>query len=242
VPGLAVPHARFDDIGKLWVAVGTSKQGIDFGRGLENPAYVIILILTPAEAPATYLQALAAVGKMFSAKGAIDVLRKMSTAEDVWDFFEGGRTTLPQVVTAGDMMVTEYVSLQNTAFLSEAIDLFCRHRSIDIPVLDEDGDLVGIMTEQEVLKLALPEYILWLDDLKPILHLEPFVEILNNEHTLRVGEVMSDRYVTVTEDVPAIEVARILMTSEASEVLVVRDKRLVGVIALGDFLARVLRK
>ena len=242
VPGLAVPHARLDDIRRVSVAVGTSREGVDFGRGLDNPAYVVVLILTPADAPATYLQTLAAVARIFSKGESIGALRRLETAQQVWEYFEGGPTTLPSVVTAGDMMASDYVTLRNTDRLARAIDLFCRHRAIDIPVMDDEGDLVGIMTEKEVLKLALPEYLLWLDDLKPILHLEPFVEILKNEHVLRVAEVMSKDYVTVTEDVPAIEVARVLMTSGASQVLVVREHRLVGVIALGDFLARVLRK
>ena len=54
----------------------------------------------------------------------------------------------------------------------------------------DPGHEYRVMNEEMLLRLALPEYILWLEDLAPIMHFESFAEISTNERTLRIAEVM----------------------------------------------------
>lgn len=240
VPGLAVPHTRLVDINTLVLAVATSREGIDFDHGAT--ANVVVLILTPVNQPGLYLQSLAAVATLFAGEDVLPKVTRLAKPEQVWDFFDKGDTKLPQYVTARDVMSTQFMSLRTTDYLERAIDLFAYERLFDIPVIDEDGDLAGILTEEELLRLALPEYILWLQDLSPILQFEPFAEITRNERTLRIAEVMSTEYAAVPEDAPAIQVARVLMQRAVRAVMVTRGKKLVGVITLSDFLTRILRR
>jgi len=240
--GLAVPHARFGETQELTIAVGTSVGGIDFGGEPKTLAHLVVLVLTPVSQPALYLQALAAVVNLFSRKDVVDRVARLSKPREVWEVFDRGETTLPQYVTAHDIMAADFEHLRTTDYLERAIDLLCYHHLFDIPVVDEDGDLVGLITEEQLLKLALPDYILWLEDLSPILQLEPFVEILKNEKTIRVAEVMSTEFASVPDDAPAIQVGRVLMRRDVRAVMVVREKKLAGVITVSDFLTRVLRK
>jgi len=240
--GLAIPHARLDDIDNLLLAVATSEKGVDFGAPPGNPTRVVVLILTPVREPGLYLQALASIATLFAKEDVVERVARLANPHDVWQFFDKGASTLPKYATARDIMATDFHYLRTIDYLERAIDLFCYHHLYDIPVVDGDGDLVGVMHEEKLLGLALPDYILWLQDLSPILQLEPFVEILKNEKTLRVAEVMSGEVVTVPEDAPAIQVARIIMRREVRAVMVTRGKKVVGVITLSDFLARVLRK
>ena len=53
---------------------------------------------------------------------------------------------------------------------------------------------------------------------------------------------MTDDYVTVSEDSPAIEVAKGMCRRGVRQVLVVRGEKLVGVIAIEDFITKVLRE
>ena len=238
--GLAIPHARTDAVETVRVAVATSPKGIDFGSANMGPAHIVVLILTPKLATGDYLQALAAVAHSFQRTGAMSRVTAMSKQREVWDFFDTGGA-IPEYVTAKDMMTSEFLHVRPADRLKRAIDLFCGHPNIDLPVIDDDGDLVGRVTQADLLRIALPEYILWLDDLSPILHFEPFAEVLRDEEATYVAEVMNEEFPTVSEDAPAIQVARELMRSHARQVMVVRGKKLVGVIRLNDFLTRVLR-
>lgn len=63
--GLAVPHARLDDLSKPTVIVARSTQGVDFDAPDGQLAKLIFLLLTPTDQPATQLELLALVAKTF---------------------------------------------------------------------------------------------------------------------------------------------------------------------------------
>ena len=241
VPGLVVPHARLPEIEGQVIAMATSRPGISLEEGGAEKANVLLLILTGTAEAGGYLQVLAGVAHAFSEKERVEQVARLQTPENVWEFFDKGAAVLPEFVTAADMMRTQVVTLHHTDTLAMAIDAFCRHDLTEIPVLDHDDDLVGIVAEEEILKRCLPEYILWLADLRPILQFEPFNEVLKDEHVIRLAEIMSNRYVTVEETTPAVQVARELMRQGARKVLVTRGKKLIGIITLSHFLARVFR-
>jgi len=240
-PGLAVPHARMEELDTTVLAVATSSEGVQFGPGTKDKVELVVMILTGAGAPGAYLQVLAAVARAFADEKTVRKVARLTTPRQVWEFFDKGAGVLPEFVTAADMMTTGFVTLRHTDTLAMAIDCFCRHQLMEIAILDEDGDLVGVVAEEEILKLSLPEYILWLEDLKPILQFEPFAETLKDEHVTRIAEIMSDRFVSVDEETPAVHVARELMRREVRQVYVLRKKKLVGVITLSRLLERVFR-
>ena len=87
----------------------------------------------------------------------------------------------------------------------------------------------------------MPDYILWMDDLSPILQFEPFVNILRNEENTWLAEIISHDYAVVQVDDPAIAVAETMARRNASVCYVIRGKTLAGVITLPHFLNKVLR-
>lgn len=241
-PGIAIPHARLRGLKRLLVAVGTSSSGIPFGEGPENNAKLIVLILAPHDSPGAYLQVLSSLAGILAAEGTADRVAELDTEEKVWLFFDRGGLILPDYVCAGDIMRTDFISVHEDDTCEKAIDLFTKHYVADLPVLDPDGKLVGLVTADALLKVCLPDYILWLEDLSPILNFEPFAELLRNEGKTWLADIMTNDYVTVSEDSPAIEVAKGMCKRDVRQVLVVRDEKLIGVIAIQDFIIKVLRE
>jgi PTS system nitrogen regulatory IIA component len=240
-PGIAVPHARIDGLRGLHVAIASSRGGIVFHPELA-PAHLIVLILTPADDPGGYLQAQAALAR--ACAGHADVageLCSLQSAEEVWRSFEDEGGRLPDYVSAGHMMSRDFVSLRDTDSLTKAIDEFYRAGVTEIPVVDRDGDLAGVVSENELLRVCLPEHVTWMEDLSPILHFEPFAAVLRKEGRTWLADIMSPDYVTLPEEAPAVQVAREMIRREVSRVFVTRGKKLVGVITIQDFLNKVLR-
>ncbi len=235
---LALPHARLDSVETLRIAVATSQKGIDFGG---RTVHIVILILVPKEKPSLYLQALASLGKMCQHQASFGEAARMDNPEDVWRFFDRGGVVLPPYVCARDIMSNNVIKLMDNDTLQKAIDLFIEHRLIDLPVVDRDGDLVGVVSARELMRVCLPDYILWMDDLSPILHFEPFANVLANESVTWLAEIMSQDYATVPEDAPAIQVAKEMTKKNTRQVFVLSGKRLVGVVTLPQFLNKVLR-
>ena len=54
-------------------------------------------------------------------------------------------------------------------------------------------------------------------------------------------QLLADRYATVDEETPAIQVAKVMMRRDVRQVLVVRGNKLMGIISVQDFIQKILR-
>jgi len=111
-----------------------------------------------------------------------------------------------------------------------------------LPVVDKEDELIGVVTTYELLRVCMPDYILWMDDLTPILNFEPFAGVLRNESKTWLTEIMTSEFATVQAESPAIQVAKELTRYRADHAYVLQGKKLVGVISLESFLRKVLRE
>ncbi|MDD3119638.1 MAG: PTS sugar transporter subunit IIA [Victivallales bacterium] len=78
-PGMAVPHARLDDLPNMLIALGTTTAGIDFNCPGMPPVNVIILMLTPRDDPGLHLQVLAGLAKDFARSETIRMVAAMES-------------------------------------------------------------------------------------------------------------------------------------------------------------------
>lgn len=238
--GIAIPHARIEGITRPLVAIATSERGIRFQH--DAPLVrLVILLLVPKEQPAVYLQIIAALGRILENPQAADSAAQLKTPEELVKFFRRGGMVLPDYVCAADIMVAPGALLRTNHSLKDAIDLFVARDLLEIPVVDKDGELTGVVTAAALLRVCMPDYILWMDDLSPILQFEPFVSILRNEESTWLAEIISHDYAVVRVDDPAIAVAEAMARRNASVCYVIRGKTLAGVITLPHFLNKVLR-
>lgn len=242
-PGMAMPHARLEAIHEIVVAVATSTEGIVYDpRKPDNRVKLIVLTLAPKDAPGAYLQAISALAKICRDPSSADVVASLPTPEQIWAFFDKGGVVLPDHLRARDVMDKVEVKLQEHDTLERAIDLFVQHKLNELPVVDKDGDLIGVVTTYELLRVCLPDYILWMEDLTPIMNFEPFAEILRKESKTWLTEIMTSEYATVEDTAPAIQVAKEITRQHANRAYVVRGKRLLGVASLETFLSKILRE
>lgn len=252
VPDVAVIHVRDEAMDKLHIALATSREGLrcSITQGVNactarelSSVRLIVLMLAPLDDPAGYLRGMSALMRACRREGFIDSLLSIDDPGKIWSTFDATNEQLPAYVSARDIMRTDFEYLRSTDTLSNAIDLFCRLGISELPVIDADGDLVGIVSEDELIRVCLPEYITWMEDLSPILNFEPFAEVLRQESSLPVMEIMllSERYATLGEESPAIQVAKVMMRRDVRQVYVVKDKHLIGVITIQDFIHKVLR-
>ena len=238
-PRLAVPHARLDHLSKLLVAVGTSTQGIPFADEERGPVNAVILILTPKTDPGLYLQALAALSRELGAQNATLRIGECLSEEQIYAFFTEKEVSLPAFLAAHDVMDSEPVTLLESDNLKEAINRFCSRHVLDIPVVDEEGDLRGILSLEDLLQHSMPEHLLWMHDLSPILQFEPFAELLRHDRESNVADFMREDYVALGPNVPAIQLAKVFLTQRVRQVLVVEGSRLLGVVDMSAFIAKV---
>ncbi len=115
------------------------------------------------------------------------------------------------------------ITIAPSTSVSDALSLMRERKVRRLPVLDSHGQLVGIVSDNDLL-YASPS---------PVTSLSIW-EIHSLLNKLTVDRVMTREVITVTEDTPLEEAARIMADRRIGGLPVLRDKTLVGIITETD--------
>ena len=118
------------------------------------------------------------------------------------------------MLTAGAIMSSDLVTVRPEASIDQAIELLLREQISGLPVIDDDGRLVGLITEFALLAVAYDRRV--------------------KNH--KVSNYMTRELFTVEADDPVSRVADLCIVHRVRRVPVMQDGRLVGVIARRDVL------
>ncbi len=123
----------------------------------------------------------------------------------------------------GERMTPRPITVNEDTSLPEALELMRRGKIRRLPVLDKHGKLVGIVTELDLLR-ASPS---------PATTLSIY-EIPYLLSKVKMRDIMTREVITVTEDTPIEEAARIMADNKIGGLPVLRDDKLVGIITETD--------
>ena len=86
--GIAIPHCKIDGLKQGMVAVGRVRDGVDFGAADGQPVRLFFLVISPSQAPAEHLQALAAISRWIKAGGRAQALLDQPGAEEIYAYLQ----------------------------------------------------------------------------------------------------------------------------------------------------------
>ena len=141
--------------------------------------------------------------------------------------------------TAGDLMTRDVAVVRPDASLRDAVQAMTKRGISGIPVVDSGGSVVGMLTEGDLLRWHegyTERQTHWLEMLAEGLELAP--EFLKGilEQNSKVSGAMSKGVITVTEEMPAREVAHLMYKNDIKRVPVLRDGKLVGIVSRSDLI------
>jgi CBS domain-containing protein len=125
-----------------------------------------------------------------------------------------------------DVMSSPVVTVTPGAHPKEVADLLVRHAISAVPVVDGD-ELVGIVSEADLVPLELTP--------DPRAHLAPVRQPPARVPRV-VAEVMTREVVALPERADAAEAGRLMLELGIKSIPVVRDRRVVGIVARRDLL------
>jgi CBS domain-containing protein len=138
-------------------------------------------------------------------------------------------------------MTRKVITVKADASIRDAAHLMLQQHVSGLPVVDEAGRLIGIVSEGDFIRRSeigtQTPRIRWLDFLMgPGRSAVDFV----HEHGRKVSEIMTqDDLCTATEDMPLEEVVRLMGRRNVKRVPVVREDALVGIVTRSDLLRAV---
>jgi acetoin utilization protein AcuB len=123
----------------------------------------------------------------------------------------------------GTRMTRNPITVRDDTSMYDALKIMRENKVRRLPVLDEDGKLVGMVSEKDLL-YASPS---------PATSLSVW-EISYLTSKITVKELMTRQLVTVCEDCPLEEAARLMVDNKIGGVPVMRGDQLVGIITETD--------
>jgi len=138
---------------------------------------------------------------------------------------------------ASDVMVSNVITVGPDASIVDVADLLLRNRISAVPVVGANGEIVGIVSEGDLLNRSESETerrnSWWLDALAS-------KEFLAGEyiksHSRKVSDVMKRDVITATPSTSVAQVAAILERNGIKRVPIVENGRLVGIVSRANLL------
>ncbi len=150
------------------------------------------------------------------------------------------------MITAGELMTRNVVTVKKETSIRELAELFTNRRISSAPVVDDNGDLIGIVTETDLVEqdksLHIPTVISIFDWVIYLESGKKFEKELNKMTGQTVGDIYSPEVETVTPSTPVSEVADLMSSRKVHAIPVVEDKKVVGIIARIDMIRSMIGK
>ncbi len=133
-------------------------------------------------------------------------------------------------------MSREVQTVSPDATVAEAALLMRSSGHGALPVVDEEGKLLGLVTKTPLVRRLLPKYLEQVGDLYRSGEFRPFRENVEVVALLPVSDVMDPKPLTATEATPLAEVAAMMIMRNARQVLILEGDRLVGIVGMQDII------
>jgi CBS domain-containing protein/mannitol/fructose-specific phosphotransferase system IIA component (Ntr-type) len=223
-PHAWLPHFRTDAVPALVTALGIAEAPIGDGPRM------MLLIVAPPRDHVAYLQAVAAFARALSMPEVAGGLLAARSAADVLALPVFGQTELAGQPLVRDVMRSNIAALRPDDTLETAVALLRRHQMDALPVVGEAGQVVGLLSYRELLRVLAPGSV-------------PRATAASAPITpmaLPVREAMARTVLCVSEDQSVADAAHLLAGKDVQSAPVVRDGVLRGIVTQGEIVRRLL--
>jgi CBS domain-containing protein len=150
------------------------------------------------------------------------------------------------MTTAGEIMTKDVVTVKKDTSIRALAEIFTSRRISSAPVVDDTGDLIGIVTETDLVEqdksLHIPTVVSIFDWVIYLESGKKFEKELKKMTGQTVAEIYSQDVETVVPATPVSEVADIMTSSKIHAIPVVEGKKVVGIIARIDMIRSMIGK
>jgi len=141
--------------------------------------------------------------------------------------------------TVAEVMSRDPIVVRPETPLNEAIQILAEKRISGLPVVNDTGKLVGIISESDLMwqetGVTPPAYIMILDSVIYLQNPAKYERDLHKALGQTVGEVMSSDPVTVSADKTLREAAKLMHDREVRRLPVIDSEgKLIGILTRGD--------
>jgi CBS domain-containing protein len=150
-------------------------------------------------------------------------------------------------MNASDVMVTNVIAIGPNASVQEVADILVINRISAAPVVDDYGELIGIISEGDLIRRAElgteRRGSWWLEIIASESKEDLAIEYMKS-HASKVGDIMTREVITATPGTPLRDVAALLEKNRIKRVPIVEQGKMVGIVSRANLVQAlaILRK
>ncbi|BDA66546.1 Predicted signal transduction protein containing CBS domains [Rivularia sp. IAM M-261] len=143
--------------------------------------------------------------------------------------------------TVADMMSRNPVVVKRETSLTEAIKILAERRISGLPVVDDNGKLIGIISETDLMwqetGVTPPAYIMFLDSVIYLQNPATYERDLHKALGQTVGEVMSKDPITIAPDKSLRDAAKLMHDKNIHRLPILDSEgQVIGILTRGDII------
>ncbi|OGW58682.1 MAG: hypothetical protein A2Z09_03355 [Nitrospirae bacterium RBG_16_43_8] len=144
------------------------------------------------------------------------------------------------MLTAKDIMTKSVTTVRATTTIEELARILMEHKISGIPVVDNDENLIGIVTENDLIsqnkRLHIPTVMRLFDAFIMLESPGRIEKEIKRMTAITVNDIYTKEVITVAEDTPVQDIATIMSKKRVHLIPVVEGKKILGIIGKIDLI------
>jgi CBS domain-containing protein len=232
--GAFLAHLRTDALEGVITTLARNERPlrVPTETGEETRGRLFILVAASPDAPADYLETVATLAALMRREGVVDAILAAETPEDVVDLEQVKAAPRVQKLSVLDIMDPAPHRIYPDMSLREAARIMMRGRHAGLPVVNQNEEVVGMISEKDLIGAFLPRYLrVFAQD-----------EGLREDARERVvRDVMSKAVLCLPIEAAISEAASIIVNKNVDPLPVTREGRWVGLISRRSLIRKLLQ-
>lgn len=141
-----------------------------------------------------------------------------------------------------EIMKTDMIAIPRGTSYREVAKILLEKRVSGAPVVDGNGQLVGVVSEKDLFKAIYPSYNDFYTAPESLVDFDKLEKDASRASDKRVEDFMSPRLITTTPTTPILKVGAIMVATGIHRVPVLENGKLVGMVSRGDVYRAILRE
>jgi len=132
-----------------------------------------------------------------------------------------------------DIMTTNVKTAQSDTPVRDIVTVMCFNKISGMPVVDNHNNVVGVVSEKDVLKKMFPS----IGDVareEGVPDFEKMEKDYSDTLTLKTGDIMTKLVASVSPDMPIMKAVSMMCVQKIRRIPVVEGGKLIGIISMGD--------
>jgi CBS domain-containing protein len=231
-------HVRTEAAHDLAMMMGIAEGALPFTPATAPEARTLVLVISPLSGGSRYLQTMAALARALGRRQVEERLASAGTAAEVMELGALREPVLGAEILVRDVMTRNCVSVRSDAPMAEVAEVLILRRLRAIPVVGDDGEVIGMVTDADIMEMFLPRI---RGEEGAGSGKEELGAAEDDPGARSVRDVMQRSVFSARADETVEAVADRMIRKEIERLPVVEEGRLVGFLTRGDIIRRLLR-